>query len=256
MIASCLQQVLGSFIMFEITWPDVVLSGIEFLKNAGDFIQIDLLEIPGLSCPWASYSFETKFHVSMVTPLVISVMLMMPVPVAWFLAREDEKKRNLHQNSQPVDVAGGGFGQPQQIGSQDFGSGGFGQPPGFGQPQQIGSQDFGSGGFGQPPGYGQSVQPGFGQPGYGGPPPGFAQPGYGRGGDFGGGGFGQSQSYAPQQETTSAEEDINSAEEDINWRLRYEKTVNTFMNNIMCVHSCDLFVQLSFILTVKACVHV
>ena len=234
MIASCLQQVLGSFIIFEITWPDVVLSGIEFLKNAGDFIQIDLLEIPGLACPWASYSYETKFHVSMATPLVISVMLMMPVPVAWFLAREDEKKRNLHQNSQPVDVAGGGFGQPQQIGSQDFGSGGFGQPPG----------------------YGQSVQPGFGQPGYGGPPPGFAQPGYGRGGDFGGGGFGQSQSYAPQQETTSAEEDINSAEEDINWRLRYEKTVNTFMNNIMCVHSCDLFVQLSFILTVKACVHV
>ena len=155
MIASCLQQVMGSFIIFEITWPDVVLSGIEFLKNVGDFIQIDLLKIPGLACPWASYSYETKFHVSMATPLVISVMLMMPVPVAWFLAREDEKKRNLHQNSQPVDV-----------------------------------------------------------------------------------------------ETISAEEDHC-----INWKLRYEKIVNTFMNNIMCVHSCDLFVELSFILTVKACVH-
>ena len=158
MIASCLQQVLGSFIIFEITWPDVVLSGIEFLKNAGDFIQIDLLEIPGLACPWASYSYETKFHVSMATPLVVSVMLSMPVPVAWCLARQDEKKRNVHQRSQPVDV-----------------------------------------------------------------------------------------------ETTPAAH----TEEDycINWRLRYEKTVNTFMNNIMCVHSCDLFVELSFILTVKACVH-
>ena len=153
MIASCLQQVMGSFIIFEITWPDIVLSFIEFLKNAGDFIQIDLLEIPGLACPWASYSYEAKFHVSMATPLVISVMLMMPVPVAWFLAREDEKKRNLHQRSQALDV-----------------------------------------------------------------------------------------------ETTSSEEDHC-----INWRLRYEKTVNTFMNNIMCVQSCDL---LSFILTVKACVHV
>ena len=156
MIASCLQQVLGSFIIFEITWPDVVLSGIEFLKNAGDFIQIDLLEIPGLACPWASYSYETKFHVSMATPLVISVMLTMPVPVAWFLARQDEKKRNLHQNSQSVDV-----------------------------------------------------------------------------------------------EITSAEEDYC-----INWRLRYEKTVNTCMNNIMCVHSCYLLVEPLFLLTVKACVHV
>jgi hypothetical protein len=156
LIASCLQQVLGSFIIFEITWPDVVLSGIEFLKNAGDFIQIDLLEIPGLACPWASYSYETKFHVSMATPLVISVMLTMPVPVAWFLARQDEKKRNLHQNSESVDV-----------------------------------------------------------------------------------------------ETTSTEEDYC-----INWRLRYEKTVNASMNNIMCVHSCDLLVELLFLLTIKACVHV
>lgn len=240
MIASCLQQVLGSFIIFEITWPGVVLSGIEFLKNVGDFIQIDLLEIPGLSCPWASYSYETKFHVSMATPLVISVMLMMPVPVAWFLAREDKKKRNLHQNSQPVDVAGGGFGQPQQFGSQDFGSVGFGQPPGYGQPQYGG----------------QPMQHGYGQPGFGGPPPGYAQRGYGQGGGFVGGGFAQQQSYAPQQETISAEEDINSAEEDINWRLRYEKTVDTFMNNIMCVHSCDVLVLLSFILTVEVCVHV
>jgi hypothetical protein len=138
-----LQQVLGSFIIFEITWPGAVLSGIDFLKSVGDFIQIDLLEIPGLACPWASYSYETKFHVSMATPLVISVMLIMPVPVAWFLAREDEKKRNLLQKSQAVDV-----------------------------------------------------------------------------------------------ETTSAEEDHC-----INWRLRYEKTVNTFMNNIMCVYSCDLLVE-------------
>ena len=157
MIASCLQQVLGSFIIFEITWPDIVLSFIEFLKNAGDFIQIDLLEIPGLACPWASYSYETRFHVAMVTPLVISVMLMMPLPVAWFLARrEDEEKRNLHQNSHSVDV-----------------------------------------------------------------------------------------------ETTSAEEDYC-----INWRLRYEKTVNNSMNNIMCVHSCYLFVEHLFLLTVKTCVHV
>ena len=155
LIASCVQQVLGGFIIFEITWPDVVLSGIKFLKSAGDFIQIDLLEIPGLACPWATYSYETKFHVSMATPLVIIVMLILPVLVASFLAREDEKKRNLHQQSQPVDV-----------------------------------------------------------------------------------------------ETTSAEEDRC-----INWRLRYEKTVNTFMNNIMCVQSCDLFVERAFIHTVRR-VHV
>jgi len=47
--------------MFEITWPDVVLSGIEFLKNAGDFIQIDLLEIPGLSCHGQAIALKPNF---------------------------------------------------------------------------------------------------------------------------------------------------------------------------------------------------
>jgi hypothetical protein len=250
LIASCLQQVLGSFIMFEITWPGVVFSCIEFLKNASDFIQIDLLEIPGLACPWASYSYETKFHVSMATPLVISVMLIIPVPVAWFLkAREDDEKRKVHQNPQSVDEEttsaeegfgssvpdAGGFGRgsfgtyggmsggqmvmgsAMGAGGAQFGRGGFGDFGGssFSQPQQdrlyFGSQPA-SGGFGSQPEGGD----------YGGG--GFSQPQQFGLQDFGGGGFGQ-----PASEDSKAP----------NWKLRYEKTVNTFMNNIMCVHSCD-----------------
>jgi hypothetical protein len=118
----------------------------DILKRAADFIQIDLLEIPGLSCPWASYSHETKYHVSMATPLVISVLLTIPVQVAWFLDQQVDKKRSLHQGSELVDV-----------------------------------------------------------------------------------------------ETNSAGH--TEGEQSINWRLRYEKTVNTFLNNIMCVHSCDLLVR-------------
>ena len=223
MIASCLQQVMGSFIIFEITWPDVVLSGIEFLKSAGDFIQIDLLEIPGLACPWAAYSYETKFHVSMATPLVISVMLSMPVPIAWFLARveEDEKKRNLHQNS-PGGEEGFGSSAPDAGGFGGFGRGSSGTYVGMSGGQMVMGSAMGAGGA-------QFDGGGFGP----------------AGGDNGVGGFSQ---------PASEDHDINREED--TWRLRYKKTVNTFMNNIMCVHSCDLFVQLSFILTVKACVHV
>jgi hypothetical protein len=222
LIASCLQQVMGSFIIFEITWPDVVLSGIEFLKNVGDFIQIDLLEIPGLACPWASYSYETKFHVSMATPLVISVMLSMPVPIAWFLARveEDEKKRNLHQNSQGGEE-GFGSSAPDAGGFGGFGRGSSGTYVGMSGGQMVMGSAMGAGGA-------QFDGGGFGP----------------AGGDNGVGGFSQ---------PASEDHDINREED--TWRLRYKKTVNTFMNNIMCVHCCDLLVELSFILTVKACVH-
>ena len=251
MIASCLQQVMGSFIIFEITWPDVVLSGIEFLKNVGDFIQIDLLEIPGLACPWASYSYETKFHVSMATPLVISVMLSMPVPIAWFLARveEDEKKRNLHQNSQGGEE-GFGSSAPGAGGFGGFGRGSSGTYVGMSGGQMVMGSAMGAGGA-------QFDGGGFGY--FGGSS--FSQPQQDRlyfGSQPAGGGFdsqptGRDNGVGVSQ-SASEDHDINREED--TWRLRYEKTVNTFMNNIMCVHSCDLFVQLSFILTVKACVHV
>jgi hypothetical protein len=62
--------VLGSFIIFKITWPDVVLSGIGFLKSAGDLIQIDLLEIPGLACKGAAGA-----HLPLSLSLSLSVSL-------------------------------------------------------------------------------------------------------------------------------------------------------------------------------------
>jgi hypothetical protein len=240
---------MGSFIIFEITWPDVVLSGIEFLKNVGDFIQIDLLKIPGLACPWASYSYETKFHVSMATPLVISVMLSMPVPIAWFLARveEDEKKRNLHHNSQGGEE---GFGSSDAGGFGGFGRGSSGTYVGMSGGQMVmgsamgpGGAQFDGGGFGYFGGSSFS-QPQQDQLYFGSQPAGGGFGSQPAGGDNGVGGFSQ---------PASEDHDINREED--TWRLRYKKTVNTFMNNIMCVHCCDLLVELSFILTVKACVH-
>ena len=72
-------QVLGSFIVFDVKWPLAVASCISWVHTVSSMIQIDILEIPGLACPWASYSYQTKFHVKMATPLIVSAMLAMPV---------------------------------------------------------------------------------------------------------------------------------------------------------------------------------
>ena len=75
-------------------------------------IKIDLLEVPGLACPWASYSYETKFHVRMAAPLIVSVMLAVPLPVAWYLALQESKRTRKRteltsQLSDPESVTSG-----------------------------------------------------------------------------------------------------------------------------------------------------
>jgi hypothetical protein len=89
------QQVLGSFVLFQVEWPQLVLSGIIWLKTVSEMIKIDLFEVPGLACLWTSYSYEIKFHVRMATPLIISIMLAVPVPVAWYLALQESKRKSV-----------------------------------------------------------------------------------------------------------------------------------------------------------------
>jgi hypothetical protein len=83
----------------------------------------------------------------------------------------------LMQHSPTPSSKIGGFGQPQQFGSQHS-AGGFGQPQpyapqqigGFGQPQQFGSQHS-AGGFGQPQPYAPQQHPGYPPQGYPGQQP-------------------------------------------------------------------------------------
>ena len=72
-------QVFGSFMAFDVQWPAAVISCISWVRTVSSTIEIDLLELPGLACPWTSYSYETKFHVKMAIPLIVSVMLAVPV---------------------------------------------------------------------------------------------------------------------------------------------------------------------------------
>ena len=61
-------QVLGSFLVFQVTWPSLVGDTILLVQTVSNMIKIDLLEFPGLACPWVSYDYETKFHVSELVP--------------------------------------------------------------------------------------------------------------------------------------------------------------------------------------------
>lgn len=90
-------QVLGSFVAFQVTWPGLVGDTLLLLNTFGDLIKIDLLEFPGVACLWVSYSYEFRFHVKMIIPIAISVLLAFPIPVAWYLASRGKNQRQVSQ---------------------------------------------------------------------------------------------------------------------------------------------------------------
>ena len=53
------------------------------------------MELPGLACIWASYSYTYKTYVRLATPIVVAIFLALPLPVARFCAqRAAATKRN------------------------------------------------------------------------------------------------------------------------------------------------------------------
>ena len=57
--------------------------------------RFDFLELPGLACIWASYSYTYKTYVRLATPIVVAIFLALPLPVARFCAqRAAATKRN------------------------------------------------------------------------------------------------------------------------------------------------------------------
>ena len=70
-------QVLGSFTMFTIQWPDIAITLIVGLKNVFKF---EVLQMPGLSCILQNYSsFTQTLYLYTIGPLVFLVALLLPV---------------------------------------------------------------------------------------------------------------------------------------------------------------------------------
>ena len=73
-------QVLGSFTMFTIEWPDISLTMIVGLKSVFKF---ELMQMPSLSCILQGYSsFTYTLHLYTIGPLVFMALFLLPVAAA------------------------------------------------------------------------------------------------------------------------------------------------------------------------------
>ena len=61
------------------------------------------MNLPGLACIWASYSYTSKAYVQLATPIVVALFLAIPVPVARFCAQRAAAKKH-KPSSHAVDT--------------------------------------------------------------------------------------------------------------------------------------------------------
>jgi hypothetical protein len=73
-------QILGSFSIYSITWPEGFTSAINWVKGTFKF---DVVKLPMLSCLWAGVSFEMTLRTYTLGPLIILGFLMLPIGLAW-----------------------------------------------------------------------------------------------------------------------------------------------------------------------------
>jgi hypothetical protein len=78
-------QVLGGFVAFKVTWPDAMQSTIISLYKIGKLFKFDILELPGLSCPWVDFDYQSKLFVALSGPLIVAVLLVLPVAISWLI---------------------------------------------------------------------------------------------------------------------------------------------------------------------------
>ena len=75
-------QILGSFTMFTIQWPDIAFTMITSFKTA---VKFELVQMPGLSCVLAGYSsFENTLYMYTIGPLIFIIALALPMLAAIF----------------------------------------------------------------------------------------------------------------------------------------------------------------------------
>jgi hypothetical protein len=61
------------------------------------------MELPGLACIWASYSYTYKTYVKLATPIVVAILLALPLPFARFCAQRAVAKKH-NPRAQDVDA--------------------------------------------------------------------------------------------------------------------------------------------------------
>ena len=93
-------QVLGSFVSFKVEWPSVLGDCIGWVMNVSTLIKFDFMELPGLACIWAAYSHSYKTYVTLAMPIFVSVLLAIPVGVAWTCRRRRNLKAKLEMRNQ------------------------------------------------------------------------------------------------------------------------------------------------------------
>ena len=61
------------------------------------------MNLPGLACIWASYSYTSKAYVQLATPIVVALFLAIPVPVAGLCAKRAAARKH-RPGSHAVDT--------------------------------------------------------------------------------------------------------------------------------------------------------
>ena len=74
-------QVLGSFVVLHVKWPQLMVSMMVWFKGTFNFA---ILELPGVSCLWAGISFKAKLLVYTLLPISVGILLYLPLVVVKF----------------------------------------------------------------------------------------------------------------------------------------------------------------------------
>lgn len=77
-------QVLGSFVGLQVEWPPVL---IKFMQDVGSAFQFNIVQLPKLSCLWASVDFQQTLIFTTVGPLLMIVLLGIPLCICLLKAK-------------------------------------------------------------------------------------------------------------------------------------------------------------------------
>ena len=76
-------QILGSFTIFPVQWPDGLLKIIALAKS----LKLDVVQLPGLSCLWHGISFQSSLLAYTIGPLAVLGAMLLPVVVSLCLGQ-------------------------------------------------------------------------------------------------------------------------------------------------------------------------
>ena len=94
---------LGSFVGFKVEWPNWLGQSIGWVMNVSTLLRFDVMNLPGLACIWANYSYTNRAYVQLATPIVVAFFLAIPVPVARFCVQRAAARKH-KPSSHDVDA--------------------------------------------------------------------------------------------------------------------------------------------------------